>query len=422
MLARMGLMGMDVRTVMGWLSAFAIAAACGSDDRSGTVEPATTGDDGSAADDGSADDGIDGGDSTGTPPLELQPLGEIDSHALGREPVSVLPVDVNGDGALDLVVAHQASVGQLRVLLGNGDGTFAAPVVQELPNSLMGAVAGDFDDDGVIDLALGEEIIGAVTIATGDGTGAFTRGEPAMVDGFVSALAAADVQGDGIPEVVVGVRGMEGAGGRLALLATDGGLETLAMLGDAAVAVVPGDFDGDGDLDLAATLGQSFAVAHLHGDGSGTFTALADVDGGIWLGDAVALDLLGDGTRHFAASSLVEGTIVLFGAPPSPDAPFGAAQAFESPVGPFAVAAADIDDDGRDDLVVSGVSTSELVVHRGGAGTLGEPQLWASFPGAQRLGSLAVADLDGDGDSDVALLERGTIDTDGTLHVLRNDG
>jgi hypothetical protein len=63
----------------------------------------------------------------------------------------VTVADLNGDRRLDLVIV---SGGQLRVLLGNGDGTFAAPASYSLPTSVGQLVAGDFNGAGLVDVVV----------------------------------------------------------------------------------------------------------------------------------------------------------------------------------------------------------------------------------------------------------------------------
>jgi len=62
--------------------------------------------------------------------------------------------DFNGDGKLDVVVAHRLVVGRLSVLLGKGDGTFQPPVSYDVGPFPRGLAVGDFNGDGRLDLVV----------------------------------------------------------------------------------------------------------------------------------------------------------------------------------------------------------------------------------------------------------------------------
>ena len=70
----------------------------------------------------------------------------------GSSPVSVAVGDFNGDGKPDLAVANAFDPGSVSVLLGNGDGTFQAPVSFATGSDPAAVVLGDFNGDGKADL------------------------------------------------------------------------------------------------------------------------------------------------------------------------------------------------------------------------------------------------------------------------------
>src|SRR5215831_15948926 len=71
----------------------------------------------------------------------------------GTNPISVAVGDFNGDGVQDLAVANGNS-NNVSVLLGNGDGTFQAAVNFDAGGGPVSVAVGDFNGDGVQDLAV----------------------------------------------------------------------------------------------------------------------------------------------------------------------------------------------------------------------------------------------------------------------------
>jgi hypothetical protein len=123
---------------------------------------------------------------------------------------SVALSDVNGDGILDVIVGYETSVG---VLLGNGDGTFQPATTYPSNAYLVSAVGvSDFNGDGKPDIVLVNSCSddtckgwGSLGILLGNGGGGFrsvvTYSSYAL---FSNSLAIADVDGDGLTDVLVG--------------------------------------------------------------------------------------------------------------------------------------------------------------------------------------------------------------------------
>jgi len=119
-------------------------------------------------------------------------------------------VDVNGDGALDLVGALTSRYrsGVLQTVLNDGTGRFAAPVISALGDyvGLYGRVAtGDIDCDGNVDLAVPAlnlgPMVNGVEILLGDGSGHFTSQR--WYEGASGQPFLADVDGNGSPDLIM---------------------------------------------------------------------------------------------------------------------------------------------------------------------------------------------------------------------------
>ncbi len=144
-----------------------------------------------------------------------RPLSFAATNSLSFAPMSLAVGDVNGDGKADLVVnsigGEDSFVTQLGVLLGNGKGSFQAPIFQ-IPATAGGdgdMALGDFNHDGRLDIALGGEaaIPDGLAVLNGNGDGTF--GVPFQSPLRVSTggqdpfgVAAADLNGDGLVDLV----------------------------------------------------------------------------------------------------------------------------------------------------------------------------------------------------------------------------
>jgi hypothetical protein len=244
-------------------------------------------------------------------------------------------VDVDGDGILDLVYADE-----LRVLLGKGDGTFR----QAFYNGRISANAmafGDFDGDGKIDVALRYLRQAGVTILPGKGDGTFAKERPiaVAVDRVVTAITAADLDGDGHADLAVST------GGTLLVLLGkgDGTFATARPVAgaSAATAIATADLDDDGRIDLVLAHAGDDASTALLNMGGGDFRIAGTVPSS---GRLRVIDADGDGIPDVLVHG---GVLVIYRG--KGDGTFEAGRAYG--VGGRDFGVADVDGDGRPDVV-----------------------------------------------------------------------
>jgi hypothetical protein len=128
------------------------------------------------------------------------------SYYPGVGPLSIKVGDLNGDGHLDLALTHRLT-GAVSVLLGNGDGTFqaavsyaAGPTQQTFATSRLAVT--DFNGDGIADLAV--VFGGGVRLLLGNGDGTFQIPAISYVAGtYPQSVAVEDLNGDGYPDLIV---------------------------------------------------------------------------------------------------------------------------------------------------------------------------------------------------------------------------
>lgn len=320
-------------------------------------------------------------------PATTSPTGSCPGDATGA--------DFDRDGVPDVVVTQTCGAG-LGFLRGSGDGTFRPVVELPLDDNASGVAVGDFDRDGKPDVAASIHFGGRVAILRGNGDGTFDAAVEHDAGPAATDVAVGDLDGDGRDDLivssgtfVVSLRG-NGDGTFAAPVAVD--------TGSGAAAVALGDVDRDGRLDVVVAQPAADRVVVLRA-GAGAPTRHATSGNPV---DVVLADVDGDGALD-AATANWEGSCPSWDEfcdadvsvlPGDGAGAFGPAQNFPARIGPQAIAAGDVDLDGRQDLVVVNRGSDEVSVFSGGLAGFGAPSTLPAGGGMPT--GLAIADLDGD--------------------------
>jgi hypothetical protein len=218
---------------------------------------------------------------------------------------TIVAGDLNHDGKLDVVIAYGAN---LAILLGNGDGTFQAPTIIPFTGIITDVLLADFNGDGILDLAVAEQSLGGaddVRVMLGNGDGTFQSPRRFWAGPFPFALAVGDFNGDGKLDlaVVSQYANTQGDNHVYVLLGNgDGTFQRFIKFpaGMSASALVVGDFNSDGKQDILVGNYFTTRLELLSGNGDGTFGAPQKVSVPDSAYDLVAGDFNGDGKLDVA--------------------------------------------------------------------------------------------------------------------------
>lgn len=325
------------------------------------------------------------------------------SCATGLAPEAVTLGDLNGDGALDMVVGETGAT-SVGVFLGRGDGSFGARVSYSTGGNNWGLQLGDVNGDGVLDIVAGDPG-GTVSVLIGKGDGTFLARKSYATGLNVESVALGDLNGDGVLDIVTAD---DNAAGKVSVLIGKGdgtfNPQTSYASGWGPTSVALGDVNGDGVLDIVISASLDSAVSVLLGKGDGTFQTKVSYATGTTPYSANLGDLNGDGVLDIVVADNGDNTAsVLLG---KGDGTFLARKSYSTGVKPYALTLGDVNGDGAIDIVSADSNDSTISVLTGkGDGTFNARTVYAT--GATPR-AIALGDLNGDGVLDAVTMGTST--------------
>ena len=273
----------------------------------------------------------------------------------------------------------------------------ATVAVEDTPTDLA---TGDFNRDGNPDLAVLNRTSESVSILLGDGLGGLTAGPNLSVISGPRAVLVADFNRNGTDDILVINETSQNVVIRLGLSNGTFGAANAFATGVSGFSGVEGDFNEDGVLDVVV-VGLNGGVRFLAGNGDGTFDAATTVTVANGRRHLVAADLNRDGILDLAMPGFVglaPQVAVVIG---NGDGSFGAATNFSSSSQALALAAVDLNRDGKLDLAVATSEINRMTLLIGdGNGSFGAP----TTPFTTQTDHVKVADFDRDGIQDLLLI------------------
>ncbi len=341
-------------------------------------------------------------------PLFPKTLSLVSSSTIFVPLVDSVAGDFNDDGAIDLVVVYDGLLGTtpgfVKILYGDGNGDFSVSGGFAAGNQPFSIARGDFNADGNIDLVVANASDNTISVELGDGSGGFTpaTGSPLSVGVLPSAVIVADFNADNNADIAV----MNETDNALSILLGDGSGGFSATAGSPATgqfptAMVAADVNADGKVDILVANRNAGTVSVLLGDGAGGFALSATLLAGNRPQKLVLADFNADGKQDLAiANSGSSSVSVLLGDGVGGFNFTGSANTVGTK--PIDIEVADINGDGKLDIVTANITGNNISVLSGDGSGGFSAAINTTSSGSPT--SITLRDFDNDGRIDISVI------------------
>jgi hypothetical protein len=328
------------------------------------------------------------------------------TYSVGNAPWGVTAADVKGDGKVDLICANSED-DTLTVLTNNGSGGFVVASTLSVGTSPYPVTAADVNGDGKVDLICANWDDGTLTVLTNNGSGGFVLASTLAVGGEPASVIAADVNGDGKVDLI----SLDVDGGTLWVLTNNGSggfvVASVLTVGNSPVSVTAADVNGDGKVDLiCANYSYTNTLTVLTNNGSGGFVIASTLTAGRFPAFVTAADVNGDGKPDLICANggmtpggggYVTNTLTVL--TNSGSGGFVVASTLTVGKSPSCVTAADVNGDGKPDLISANSNDGTLTVLTNNGSGIFVPNATLTVVGWP--GCVIAADVNGDGKLDL---------------------
>lgn len=314
------------------------------------------------------------------------------TYTVGSQPHGLAAGDFDNDGKIDIASALFGS-NEVSVVINDGVGGFNPASSYSAGAGPRSVVAADVNRDGFLDLISANGSTNTISVFINNGDGTLAAQAVYTTGSTPHYVTAADYDGDGYIDIATASFGSDNAS--VLINNGDGTFPSHVdyAVGDGPLGICSADLDGDNDFDLVTSNRYSNNVSVLLNNGDGTFASAVNYLAGGGARSVFAADLDGDGDLDLAtANSHSNDMTVLFN---NGSGSFNTTSLYPAGTSPYSVIAGDFDGDNNLDLAVANVNSDDVYVYYNlGAGIFSSPVVHPTGNGSLPL---VAADLDGAG-------------------------